>query len=332
MLTHLSRLPGSEWLIRRLHLSKARILTYHRFHEEALANFERQCRHLRRYYRPVSLDAYVSALRESKPLPPGSFVFTIDDGYLDVYENAAPILRRYEIPATVAVVSGFLDLQLWLWWDMLAYAFEKTSLSGRVAVGLPGCETTFYSLDGEEQRRQSAAKISLKLLRTDNDCVMQHVAAVARQLEVDIPAKPVPGYAPMSWEQARELTRHGITIASHTVNHKIVGTLRSYDSKRFEIFESKRRIEEMLQQPVRHFCFPNGGIGDYSHVDVQLIREAGYDSALTTFIGMQHSRIDVYQLPRINMGAEFPFNAFRMKLAGLFHHAGAVNLPNREQM
>jgi len=331
MLKRVLNSGASEWLLRRLHGRKPRILTYHRFPEQSRDNFRRQCEHLRRYYKPLSLDDYVRSLHDGKPVPPGAVVLTIDDGYLDVYEHAAPILREFDIPATVFVVSGFLDRNLWLWWDQLAYAFERTKLRDSVTLTLPGLAPEAYSLAGEERRRQSAAKVTFRLLRIDNDEVGEHIAAVLTRLEVDLPKPPVAGYAAMSWEQARELSNQGISIGSHTVNHKVVGTLRSYESKRFEIFESKCRIEEMMQKRVRHFCFPNGGIGDFSHVDVALVREAGYESCSTTFIGMQHARIDPYQLPRINMDAAFPFDAFRVKLAGLFHHMGAVNLPMREQ-
>ena len=42
-------------------------------------------------------------------------VVTFDDGYVDVLETAYPLLARYEIPATVFVVSGCLGKRFW--WD-----------------------------------------------------------------------------------------------------------------------------------------------------------------------------------------------------------------------
>lgn len=67
--------------------------------------FERQLRRLRR--RPVLPFDELVELRRRRELPPaGSVVITIDDGYADTLEVAAPILRRFGLPATVFAVSG----------------------------------------------------------------------------------------------------------------------------------------------------------------------------------------------------------------------------------
>jgi peptidoglycan/xylan/chitin deacetylase (PgdA/CDA1 family) len=56
--------------------------------------------------RVISLGSYV-ALRQSHALPPArTVVVTIDDGYQDVYDVAAPILTAHDCPATVFIVSG----------------------------------------------------------------------------------------------------------------------------------------------------------------------------------------------------------------------------------
>ena len=121
----------------------------------------------------------------------------------------------------------------------------------------------------------------------------------------------------------------GITFGSHTVNHRVIGTLPHVESRRFEIFASRERLQQRLDRPVDHFCFPNGGIGDFSHADIDLVREAGYTSSATTLIGMLDSRTDCFQLPRINADAAMDFSLFRMKIAGLFHHLSGVGLPVR---
>jgi len=69
--------------------------------------FEAQLRGLlRRGHRPLSLSAYLDLRRAHRFPPPKSFVVTIDDGYTDVAEHAAPVLRRLGVPATICVVEG----------------------------------------------------------------------------------------------------------------------------------------------------------------------------------------------------------------------------------
>ena len=52
--------------------------------------------------------------------------FTIDDGYADHAEVAAPLFAAFDCPVTTFVTTGFLDGELWLWWDQVRYVFENT--------------------------------------------------------------------------------------------------------------------------------------------------------------------------------------------------------------
>ena len=68
--------------------------------------FEQQLRVLRRMRRPVLGLAELVRYRRAGQLPPaGAVVITLDDGFADNVELAAPLLRRFGIPATLFVVS-----------------------------------------------------------------------------------------------------------------------------------------------------------------------------------------------------------------------------------
>lgn len=68
--------------------------------------FERQLRWLARRRTVLGLEE-LAAHRRAGTLPPaGAVVITLDDGYADAVELAAPLLRRLGLPATVFVVSS----------------------------------------------------------------------------------------------------------------------------------------------------------------------------------------------------------------------------------
>jgi peptidoglycan/xylan/chitin deacetylase (PgdA/CDA1 family) len=72
--------------------------------------FARQMQTLRRSgYRPVGLDEIVDCLDKRRPMPENAVAVTFDDGFADVCENALPVLRSYEIPATVFIVTNLID-------------------------------------------------------------------------------------------------------------------------------------------------------------------------------------------------------------------------------
>ncbi len=60
-------------------------------------------------YNPISLYDVDNALRTGDPLPPRPVVLTFDDGHLDHYTQAFPILEEYGFPGTFFVITSLLD-------------------------------------------------------------------------------------------------------------------------------------------------------------------------------------------------------------------------------
>src|SRR5712692_5284941 len=110
---------GGLQLVRWGNAPRNRVLTYHTLSPSGAGAFGQQCEHLRRCYSPVTLDDVAGFVRDGKALPHNSIAITVDDGYRDFYLHAYPVLRRHSIPATVFLVTDFLDRRGWLWWDQL---------------------------------------------------------------------------------------------------------------------------------------------------------------------------------------------------------------------
>ena len=61
-----------------------------------------------------------------------------------------------------------------------------------------------------------------------------------------------------TWNQLREMVATGlVTLGSHTVTHPNL-TYAEPDRAAWELAASRKRIEDMIGQPVRHFCYPRG--------------------------------------------------------------------------
>jgi peptidoglycan/xylan/chitin deacetylase (PgdA/CDA1 family) len=78
--------------------------------------FERYCEFFRRHFRVVSLGEVVDRF-ERGLMPNRELAITFDDGYLDNYENARPVLERLSLPATFFVVSQWIGTSVVPWWD-----------------------------------------------------------------------------------------------------------------------------------------------------------------------------------------------------------------------
>lgn len=124
----------------------------------------------------------------------------------------------------------------------------------------------------------------------------------------------------LSPAELREMAQGGISIQSHTLTHAILTELTD-EKVRFELQESRRRLEDLLGKSVDHFCFPRGG------VDARVrsrVREAGYRSAAGARQGSfgTSSRLD--DLPRINIDRDMSLEDFKRALEP--RHAAVIHL------
>jgi peptidoglycan/xylan/chitin deacetylase (PgdA/CDA1 family) len=59
----------------------------------------------------LSLNEIITYLKNGKSLPSRSLAITFDDGFECVYNNAFPILKKYQFPATIFLVAGYCGLE-----------------------------------------------------------------------------------------------------------------------------------------------------------------------------------------------------------------------------
>lgn len=258
---------------------------------------------LRRQRLPlVSLNDIVRTVRRdagARPLPPGAVAFTLDDGYTDQAEVAAPIFAEYDCPATLFLTSGFLDGALWMWWDRAEYILDHANPSHVTLETDAGV----LSMDLASPVERSSA-----LARFVGYCKVlpdggreRMIERLRRACEVDLPVEPPERYAPMAWDDVRRLASSGLDFGPHTVTHPVLSRVGD-ERARIEIVQSWRRLREELAGAVPIFCYPNGKAGDFGDREIAMLEENGLEAAVTAesgFIGPRCREGDaVYRLPR----------------------------------
>jgi peptidoglycan/xylan/chitin deacetylase (PgdA/CDA1 family) len=295
---------GGLALIRGLRRSGIRILNYHRFPDPAA--WERQCRHLRAHYRPITLRAAAAALRGEMAAAAGAVAITVDDGYRDFYTHAFPVLQRHGLPATVFLVTGFIDGSCWLWRDRVEYALDRTPQTALE------CDLLQAPLRNAAERRAASRRL-IAALKTQPDAARRaFLDGLPPLLEVEIPPRPTADYEPLRWEDIREMSRHGIDFGAHSLTHPILPRVESRDVLYREIAEPKQRIEDELGEAVEAFCYPNG---DWDQRCLDAVKQAGYRCALTTRWGRNLHPPSPFLLERTPAGADWPDYFFREVVA-----------------
>jgi peptidoglycan/xylan/chitin deacetylase (PgdA/CDA1 family) len=263
----------------------------------------------------------VHRLEEGVPLLPRTVVFTIDDGYADFTRVAAPIFAAFDCPVTVFVTTGFLDRDIWMWWDQIAFLLLH---SERRSVDLRTDAVTIREQWATAQEREAAAthmSVSLSLIPDSEK--WRVIEALAELLDVNVPARAPEEFLPMSWEEVRACERRGVTFGPHTVTHPVLSRV-SDDRAIAEIGDSWTRLRAEVEAPVPVFCYPDGSESAYSDREVVNTREAGLRAAVTTLAGYVESAdyrgqpsVRLFNIPRLSYPEPGNESTFAHMISGL---------------
>jgi Polysaccharide deacetylase len=135
----------------------------------------------------------------------------------------------------------------------------------------------------------------------------------------------------LTWEQIRQMQSAGIFFGTHTMTHLVVNQLND-EELRWELGESKRILEERLQQQVQDFAFPFGKSHECGDAAVACLARLGYRCAATTVEGLNRPATSPYALRRVSFCEERSLAMFALRLARLFlfnerNQAGLEPLP-----
>lgn len=233
-----------------------RILMYHRVlpaentHAISPEVFELQVEYLKRYFRVVSVNQLVNEAASGK-LKPYTLALTFDDGHQDFYAHAWPILRKYDLPASLYVTTGFVDQQCWLWPDLLRYLLDSTKKHDLVIEGIGAL------FIGKNHNHTTWSILGDLCLKLEAGVRVAFLEDLARRLNVTVPPQPLPPFAPVSWDQLREMHKEGLDIGSHSVSHPIFSSLTN-EELHSELALSRKRIFEEIGEAPKGICYPNG--------------------------------------------------------------------------
>lgn len=308
---HSSRLKG-----------KVLILTYHRIlHEEAPSGdpvaqagmyvgskvFERQIGFLKDHFSVLSFAELLQHWKEQTlNRDKCHCVITFDDGWLDNYLHAFPILQRYEVPATIFLPTAMIGTDRWFWPDKIAYLLNRCFSGDEVKGAVLSFVKSRYPWLGPLPDGKQAADIDA-IIETCKGRSMEEVEKLldemGRSFGVSFPERRVL----VDWQEVEEMSRHRISFGSHSSTHRIFTTL-SQQQVQEEAAESLGILRSKDINCVPVMAYPNGNYND----DIQdWIETAGYQAAVTTQFGFEELA---------------PRNLFALNRIGI-HHDITATLP-----
>jgi len=300
------------------------ILLYHRIADVPLdpsglsvspARFEAHIEWLARRTRPCRLERMTAgggadSLRSAVAV-------TLDDGYADNLRVAKPILERLEIPATVFIPSGAVGRQTPFWWDELeTLVFAADALPETLDLEIGGGRVTARVRDDGGRRDRSGRYRGWRVwrgpARTPRQNLYERLWRALRGLRepeqrvgldavaawAGVSERPAPAHPLLDAAGVRELLGGGlIDLGAHSMTHP---SLPDHPPavQREEIVEGRGRLGEAIGCTTTAFAYPYGAHDDTT---VEIVREAGFERAVTTTWGAVTPASDPHRLPRLSI-------------------------------
>jgi peptidoglycan/xylan/chitin deacetylase (PgdA/CDA1 family) len=285
-----------------------------RVNSVSAAAFREQLEFVCRWFQPVSVSAVRDWCVHEKPLPKRPLLVTFDDGYRNNLTCAAPILKKFGVPAVIFVSTGYINTQRLFWYDELV---RRLSLWALPQIPMPGSEDSKIWPSTAKERSALAREVvntCKRILDEDRlhylDRIREHTGAWAAD-----PAESGVVH-PLSWEEVRELVKQGFAIGSHTVEHPILSRL-SPSALDEELCGSKACIERETGQPCFSIAYPNGTLADISPAVLARTEAAGYEVGFTMAEQLHRASGNRYRIARVSVPGHAPMGALRTRASGL---------------
>jgi peptidoglycan/xylan/chitin deacetylase (PgdA/CDA1 family) len=270
------------------------------------------------------IDAYRSWQRQPGAERPALGI-TFDDGSLDNYEHARPVLDRLGLKASFYIPVGLVEERRCPWHDRLGFALVRSAAAIRKRRELDfeallapfGLSRSAFAAVLPADALTLAAQGVAAAKQLGAEPREQAIAALERALGGD----QVPDWAGlMSWQQIRELGAQGHEIGSHSLTHPLLTDLDAEQLER-EVVRSRSQLADAAGCEVASFCYPNGS---YDTRALQAVQAAGYDCAVTTRWGLNRGG-SAHELLRCDMdyarlqsrNGEFSAQRLWLRLSGL---------------
>jgi peptidoglycan/xylan/chitin deacetylase (PgdA/CDA1 family) len=278
--------------------------------------FEMQMLFLKKQFQILSFEELLDLWQQKKWDNAKTYcVITFDDGWRDNYLYAYPILKKYNIPATIFLTTNLIGTNQWFWPDLLGNLLQY-----------------FYCNDVSEKKKNAITLIWKGYSWTHNinnksigdriDTIIAHCKELSDEQVNDIIKKMTtilglqscPERVILTWEEVRDMSNDGISFGSHSCTHKILTNVSPGVAQR-EISDSFVQLREHGINDDLIFCYPNG---NFNQDIARRVENAGYKAAVSAHFGLEdgspHSQ---YGLRRVgihnDIGSSIPLFVYRMQ-------------------
>ena len=276
-------LSGAAYLYRRLTQPQgAMILMYHSVTDQQIApfiepeyaissvDFALQMRFLKQHCQVISMSDLLRKLENQERIAPNTAVITFDDGYLNNLQIAAPILQKYQLPATLFLCTGYVARAQAQWIDELYCLLRYRSCDQLVYAG------HVYNLCNPKAYQTCHANISRQLLSA---CVAQR-KQIFDNIREQLKPQTSPPKLTLNWDDVRYLKTHYplFELGLHSHDHRDLTALDASQLQQ-ELSLCMQTFEQQMGCQPQFFSYP---YGRHNKEMAAVLKDMGIKAAVIT--------------------------------------------------
>lgn len=275
----------------------------------SVKHFEKHLLWLSRNSKILTENEFLEILTGDKKIAKLCSVITFDDGYIDNYLLAYPILKRLGIPAMFFIPSSPIISRQLGWWDIIAYFIKKSKKN-----------SIFYDQELVSlEKKDVAIRLFQKIMKSKPHVETSGLLLkLSEACDVCLPEINTQSKELMTWNQIQEVAQNGIDIGSHTHSHRVLCTITT-DEQREEMNTSKLIIEKNIGRKIRTIAYPVGNYQHFTSQTMSLASECGYEAAFSFNTGVNYSNnLNPFNVKRIEPPVNIELLAATAVLPDLF--------------
>jgi peptidoglycan/xylan/chitin deacetylase (PgdA/CDA1 family) len=246
-----------------------------------------------------------------------SIVITFDDGYLNNYTKAVPLLEKYQIPATFYITSNCLTDSCFILWPDIIDIIKYSTKDCFIKIG----ETKFY-FEGTSIPYSAEIKCNIydyfKVMGAERESIFNELK---KHYNLDAFLKSIndEDYKLVNVEQLKLFSNSAyVEIGSHTHKHYNLSNI-STELAEEELRLSKKIIENVIGKNVISIAYPDGS---YNEKVKELSLKIGYKYLLAVDYRCDNDKNDSNILPRLCISNTTTYHSNIIKINRSFRKVG----------
>ena len=227
-----------------------------------------------------------------------AFAITFDDGWIDNYQYAFPLLKMMGAPATIFLATAAIESGKSFWIDKLLAVFQLAIESGKIKELMAILK--MRGITSNDKDVWGAIDKYIEKIKLVDD-VEREAELESVMSTLSVPTTEADQRDMMSWSEIKEMMNFSVDFQSHTHNHKILKYLNDVEIA-FELEKSKKIIESHLCNNVDTFCYPNARYPEQKKDD--LYARCGYKFGVKIDNKFLNRSGDPYLIPRLLMSQD----------------------------